>query len=76
MHARVGPPMIRFALRLVRPYWKWLLIVLGAMLVETAMGAGLALAAEDRARLGVRREADAAGLRVARRRRRAIAWRA
>jgi len=29
--------MIRFALRLVRPYWKWLLIVLGAMLVETAM---------------------------------------
>jgi subfamily B ATP-binding cassette protein MsbA len=30
--------MIRFALRLVRPYWKWLLIVIGAMLVDTAMG--------------------------------------
>ena len=30
--------MIAFALRLVRPYWKWLSIVLGAMLVETAMG--------------------------------------
>ena len=30
--------MIRFALRLVRPYWKWLLIVIGAMLVNTAMG--------------------------------------
>jgi subfamily B ATP-binding cassette protein MsbA len=30
--------MIRFALRVVRPYWKWLLIVLGAMLVDTAMG--------------------------------------
>ena len=30
--------MIRFALRLVRPYRKWLLIVLGAMLVDTAMG--------------------------------------
>ena len=29
--------MIRFALRLVRPYWKWLLIVIGAMLVNTAM---------------------------------------
>ena len=29
--------MIRFALRLVRPYWQWLLIVLGAMLVDTAM---------------------------------------
>ena len=29
--------MVRFALPLVRPYWKWLLIVLGAMLVETAM---------------------------------------
>jgi ABC-type multidrug transport system fused ATPase/permease subunit len=30
--------MVRFAVSLVRPYWKWLLIVLGAMLVETAMG--------------------------------------
>jgi ABC-type multidrug transport system fused ATPase/permease subunit len=30
--------VIRFALRLVRPYWKWLLIVIGAMLVNTAMG--------------------------------------
>jgi subfamily B ATP-binding cassette protein MsbA len=30
--------MIRFALRLARPYWKWLLIVAGAMLVDTAMG--------------------------------------
>jgi subfamily B ATP-binding cassette protein MsbA len=30
--------MIRFALRLVRPYWKWLVIVVAAMLVETAMG--------------------------------------
>ena len=30
--------MIRFALRLVRPYRKWLLIVLGAMLIDTAMG--------------------------------------
>lgn len=29
--------MIPFALRLVRPYWKWLLIVVAAMLVETAM---------------------------------------
>jgi len=29
--------MIRFALQLVRPYWKWLLIVLVAMLVDTAM---------------------------------------
>jgi hypothetical protein len=28
--------MIGFALQLVRPYWKWLLIVLGAMLVDTA----------------------------------------
>ena len=30
--------MIRFALRLVRPYRKWLLIVVGAMLIDTAMG--------------------------------------
>jgi ABC-type multidrug transport system fused ATPase/permease subunit len=30
--------MIPFALRLVRPYWKWLLIVSFAMLVDTAMG--------------------------------------
>jgi ABC-type multidrug transport system fused ATPase/permease subunit len=30
--------MVRFALRLVRPYTKWLAIVIGAMLVETAMG--------------------------------------
>jgi subfamily B ATP-binding cassette protein MsbA len=30
--------MIRFAVRLVRPYWKWLAIVSVAMLVETAMG--------------------------------------
>ena len=30
--------VIRFAFRLVRPHWKWLLIVLAAMLVETAMG--------------------------------------
>jgi ABC-type multidrug transport system fused ATPase/permease subunit len=30
--------MIRFALRLVRPYRRWLLIVLGAMLLDTAMG--------------------------------------
>lgn len=29
--------MIRFALQLVRPYWKWLLILAAAMLVETAM---------------------------------------
>jgi ABC-type multidrug transport system fused ATPase/permease subunit len=29
--------MIRFALRLVRPYWKWLLIVISALLVDTAM---------------------------------------
>jgi ABC-type multidrug transport system fused ATPase/permease subunit len=29
--------MIPFALQLVRPYWKWLLIVVGAMLIETAM---------------------------------------
>jgi ABC-type multidrug transport system fused ATPase/permease subunit len=29
--------MIRFALQLVRPYWKWLLIVAGAMVVETGM---------------------------------------
>lgn len=29
--------MIRFALRLVRPYWSWLLIVVAAMLLETAM---------------------------------------
>jgi subfamily B ATP-binding cassette protein MsbA len=30
--------MLRFSLRLVRPYWKWLVIVVVAMLVETAMG--------------------------------------
>jgi len=30
--------MVRFALRLVRPYTKWLAIVISAMLVETAMG--------------------------------------
>jgi ABC-type multidrug transport system fused ATPase/permease subunit len=30
--------MIPFALRLVRPYWKWLVIVIAAMLVDTAMG--------------------------------------
>ena len=30
--------MIRFAVGLVRPYWRWLLIVLAAMLVDTAMG--------------------------------------
>lgn len=30
--------MIRFAVSLVRPYWKWLTIVVFAMLVETAMG--------------------------------------
>ena len=30
--------MIPFALRLVRPYWKWLVIVVAAMLVDTAMG--------------------------------------
>ena len=30
--------MIRFSAQLVRPYWKWLVIVLAAMLVETAMG--------------------------------------
>lgn len=30
--------MLRFAIQLVRPYWKWLFIVLTAMLVETAMG--------------------------------------
>ena len=30
--------MIPFALRLVRPYWKWLLIVAAAMVVDTAMG--------------------------------------
>ena len=30
--------VIRFAARLVRPHWKWLLIVLAAMLIETAMG--------------------------------------
>lgn len=29
--------MIRFALQLVRPYWKWLAILVVAMLVETAM---------------------------------------
>ncbi len=29
--------MFRFALRLVRPYWKWLVCVIAAMLVETAM---------------------------------------
>ena len=34
---RYAGGMFRFALRLVRPYWKWLLIVLGAMLIETAM---------------------------------------
>jgi subfamily B ATP-binding cassette protein MsbA len=30
--------MIPFSLRLVRPYWKWLLIVAFAMVVDTAMG--------------------------------------
>ena len=29
--------MLRFSLRLVRPYWTWLVLVLGAMLLETAM---------------------------------------
>lgn len=29
--------MLVFALRLVRPYWRWLLIVVTAMLLETAM---------------------------------------
>ena len=29
--------MLRFALRLVRPYWRWVALVLGAMLLETAM---------------------------------------
>ena len=32
------PAMLRFAVRLVRPYWKWLLIVLASMLIDTAMG--------------------------------------
>ena len=30
--------MIPFALRLVRPYWRWLLIVAAAMAVDIAMG--------------------------------------
>jgi len=30
--------MIPFALRLVRPYWTWLLIVVAAMFIDTAMG--------------------------------------
>jgi subfamily B ATP-binding cassette protein MsbA len=30
--------MFRFALRVVRPYWTWLVIVMAAMLIETAMG--------------------------------------
>ena len=30
--------MIRFSLQLVRPYWKWLAIVVVAMVVEIAMG--------------------------------------
>ena len=30
--------MIPFALRLVRPYWRWLLIVAVAMVVDIAMG--------------------------------------
>lgn len=29
--------MLRFAARLVRPYWRWLIVVVLAMLVETAM---------------------------------------
>src|SRR6185295_15597428 len=29
--------VLRFSLRLVRPYWTWLVLVLGAMLLETAM---------------------------------------
>ena len=29
--------MIWFAIRLVRPYWRWLVIVVVAMLIETAM---------------------------------------
>ena len=58
--------MIRFALRLVRPYWKWLLIVAGRDAGRDGDGAGVAVAAQDRARLGVRRAADAAGLRMAR----------
>jgi ABC-type multidrug transport system fused ATPase/permease subunit len=33
-----GHRVIRFAVRLVRPYWKWLLIVAAAMMVDTAMG--------------------------------------
>jgi hypothetical protein len=35
---RHGHLVIRFAVRLVRPYWTWLLIVAAAMLVDTAMG--------------------------------------
>ncbi len=30
--------MLAYAVRLVRPYWKWLAIVAAAMLVETSMG--------------------------------------
>ena len=30
--------MLRFSIRLVRPYWRWLIVVAVAMLVETAMG--------------------------------------
>ena len=30
--------VIRFAVRLVRPHWKWLVIVPAAVLVETALG--------------------------------------
>ena len=29
--------MLRFSLRLIRPYWRWLLVVAVAMIVETAM---------------------------------------
>ncbi len=29
--------MLKFSLKLVRPYWKWLIIVIATMIVETAM---------------------------------------
>jgi subfamily B ATP-binding cassette protein MsbA len=30
--------MIRFSIKLVRPYWRWLLVVAATLVVETAMG--------------------------------------
>ena len=60
--------MLAFSLRLVRPYWKWLLIVAVAMLVETAMGLASPWPLKIVLDSVFDSEADAADVRVARRR--------